>query len=193
MKTNESRLVEPSEAYRRSFVEAIREFQADSYSLNAGGMGKYRGLNIEDLEADFGGYLRDLAEAAEESKLKPGLVPQTTYWLVEGPDFIGRVSLRHRLNDDLMRIGGQIGYEIRPSMRRRGYGTQALRLGLAKARDLGLERILVTCDSVNLPSRKIIERNGGVFEDELAYSDDKPPKHRFWIDVTAARGRDGRR
>jgi len=33
---------------------------------------------------------------------------------------IGRLSLRHRINDDLRRIGGHVGYDLRPSMRRRG-------------------------------------------------------------------------
>ena len=176
------RLVAPHAAYKQSFLEAVREFQADAFPLNSG-MGRYRKLRIEDVEADFAAYLREIEDAARVKGASPDFMPESTYWLVEADAFVGRVSIRHRLNDNLARIGGHIGYEIRPSMRRQGYGTRALELALPKARALGLRRVLVTCDSTNTPSRKIIERNGGVFENELAYSDSKPPKHRFWIEV----------
>ena len=180
--TLEIQLVRPCERYRKSFIEAVKEFQADTDSLNTGSMGRYRDVRIEDLERDFASFLRGLEDASGRN-VKPGLVPETTYWLVETDSFIGRVSIRHRLNEKLMRVGGHIGYEIRPSSRRRGYGTLALRLGLEKARELGMARVLVTCDRTNVPSRKIIEANGGVMENEVMGEDGKPPKQRFWIEI----------
>jgi predicted acetyltransferase len=92
-----------------------------------------------------------------------GFVPYHTFWLVQDETrILGELRLRHRLTEMLAIEGGHIGYNIRPSERRKGYGTLQLRLGLEKARGLRLTRVLVTCDDDNLPSAKIIETNGGV-------------------------------
>jgi predicted acetyltransferase len=50
-----------------------------------------------------------------------------------------------------------------------------LREPLIVARGLGIDRALVTCNVDNVGSRKVIERNGGVLEDERA------GKLRFWM------------
>jgi predicted acetyltransferase len=57
-----------------------------------------------------------------------------------------------------------------------------LRLGLEKARDLGLRRVLVTCDETNIGSKKIIEYNGGVFENAVE-AESPIKKLRYWIDI----------
>lgn len=77
---------------------------------------------------------------------------------------VGRVSIRHELNDWLATYGGHIGYAVIPSMRRRGYGTEILRQGLVVARSLGIDEVLVTCDVGNTASAGVIEACGGVFE-----------------------------
>jgi predicted acetyltransferase len=118
---------------------------------------------------------------ADPAHVVDGFVPQTVFWLVDGGTYVGRLSLRHRINDDLRRIGGHIGYDIRLSLRRRGYGTRALALGLEEARGVGVSRVLITCDKENIGSRRIIERNGGVLEDEITLSDVDGVKLRYWI------------
>jgi predicted acetyltransferase len=80
-------------------------------------------------------------------------------------------------------MGGHIGYEIRPVKRRQGYGTEILRLGLEKARELGLRKVLVTSDEDNIGSRKIIEHNGGIFENAIEIEGDPVQKLRYWIDI----------
>jgi predicted acetyltransferase len=97
---------------------------------------------------------------------------------------MGTLSLRHELNDMLMRIAGHIGYQIRPSQRQRGYGTELLRLGLQKARQLGLTRVLVTCDENNIASQKVIVYNGGQLENSVAVEGSHIPKLRYWIDLS---------
>jgi predicted acetyltransferase len=104
-------------------------------------------------------------------------VPDPELWWVEETEFLGRVGIRHRLTPVLLEVGGHIGYDVRPSARRRGHATEMLRQALRIAHDLGIERALVTCDVDNVGSRTVIERNGGVFEDERA------GKLRFWISV----------
>ncbi|HEX2706374.1 MAG TPA: GNAT family N-acetyltransferase [Candidatus Lustribacter sp.] len=104
-------------------------------------------------------------------------MPSTNRWLVGGSEFLGHLSIRHRLTPVLVELGGHIGYAIRPSARRRGYGTRQLALALPVARGLGLGRLLVTCDEDNIGSARIIERSGGVLEDV------RGDKRRYWIDV----------
>ena len=99
----------------------------------------------------------------------------TELWWVEGDEFLGRVGIRHRLTSALLEMGGHIGYDVRPSARRRGHPTERLRQALGVAHELGIDPALVTCDVDNIGSRAVIERNGGVLEDERA------GKLRFWV------------
>ena len=83
------------------------------------------------------------------------------------PDtYLGRINLRHHLNEGLSEIGGHIGYDVRPTARRRGHATAMLAAALPRAAELGIDQALVTCDAENTASRKVIEANGGVLEDE---------------------------
>jgi predicted acetyltransferase len=113
----------------------------------------------------------------------PGRAPEIILWLVEDITYIGRVNLRRHLTDDLRKLGGNIGYDIRPSLRRRGYGTLICRLALDEARRHGLERALLTCDEDNPASRKIIEANGGVLEGGDVVNRPGILCLRFWIDL----------
>ncbi|MET8836798.1 GNAT family N-acetyltransferase [Micromonospora sp. NPDC004540] len=109
----------------------------------------------------------------------PGRVRCTYRWIVEGDRVLGGIALRHELDDFLLRVGGHIGYGIRPSARRRGLATWALGRMLDEARGLGLDRVLVTCADGNVASARTIERQGGVLEDvrdtELGRA------RRYWI------------
>jgi predicted acetyltransferase len=179
----DARLEQPSVEHKASFIQAVKEFQSEPPPFNAGSMGRYQDVNLDDLEVNFDAFLQGLSDFAAGRNLKPGLVPQSTFWLIDNREFIGRASVRHFLNENLTRVGGHIGYEIRPTRRGRGYGKLILRLALQKASALGIDRTLITCDSANLASRKIIEANGGAFENELPQTDDSPSKLRFWIEL----------
>jgi predicted acetyltransferase len=48
-------------------------------------------------------------------------------------------------------------------------------------RTLGLDRILVTCSVDNLGSSRVIERNGGVFEDVVHDEESNENISRYWI------------
>jgi predicted acetyltransferase len=115
------------------------------------------------------------AQRLEESPRPAGFVPATELWWVDDAAILGRVGIRHRLTPALLEVGGHIGYDVRPSARRRGHATAMLRAALIVARELGIERALLTCNVDNVGSRTVIERNGGVLEDERA------GKLRFWV------------
>jgi predicted acetyltransferase len=169
-------LVTPSTAYKASYIAAVREFQAEGLHME---------LSIARLEADFDRFVADLRRRTDPATLPAGYVPETVLWLVDdvAGEFLGRVSIRHTLNDWLRTLGGHIGYEIRPAQRRRGYGTQILRLALPHAGAMGLTRVLITCDATNTGSRKIIEHNGGQFENAVDQPGDPVKKLRYWIDL----------
>lgn len=54
-------------------------------------------------------------------------------------------------------------------------------LALEKCRELGITRVLITCDKDNVGSAKSIQRNGGVLEDERLL--DGKIVQRYWIDL----------
>jgi len=166
-------LVLPSARYRESFLDALAEYHAEGRYLDLG-------------PGNFNDFLAWLADGADPDRVPPGFVPQTTYWLVEDGTFLGRLSLRHELNDSLRLNGGHISYDIRPAKRRRGYGTSALALGLDEARKIGLARVLITCDDNNIGSRRIIEANGGVLQDRITVPGEEGLKRRYWIELGGA-------
>lgn len=168
------RLVTPHARFRESFLDAMREFRdaGEDDELPA---------SIEVIKADFPGFVdRTLEFAANPLGT---FVPQSKFWITLGDTYVGRLDIRHRLNDNLRLFGGHIGYDIRPSMRRRGFGTRALAIGLAEARKLGIDRVLVTCSEHNIASRKIIEANGGVLEDAIETPFRPELTCRYWIKV----------
>ena len=170
------RLVSPDEEYRDSYLAALREFQAE---------GRYTDKDLAALARDFPAFVSQLRGRSDRAHVAPGRVPETVLWLVDGDTYVGRLSIRHELNEYLSVIGGHIGYDIRPSLRRRGHGTELLRLALPHARAIGLERVLVTCDETNIASRRIIEANGGVLENAVTEPGAPEPTLRFWIALTA--------
>jgi predicted acetyltransferase len=102
--------------------------------------------------------------------------------LVSGQHVIGQSSLRHHLNPSLEREGGHIGYNIRPSERRKGFGTMILSLTLEKAKGIGLTRVFVTCDTDNVASARIIEKNGGRLQGQVISERSGKLINQYWIE-----------
>ncbi len=129
---------------------------------------------------DFDRYLEEL----ELKEPKDGKVPDSVFFLLdeERDRLLGAVNIRHYLNENLLKDGGHIGDGIRPSERRRGYGTELVRLALEECRKLGIDRVLMFCDKDNVASAKTIIKNGGVLDGEFVNSDGEI-EQRYWIDL----------
>ena len=110
---------------------------------------------------DFERYLEQLEMYRSGKNLSADRVRATTFFLLADDKLIGRGDLRHQLNDFLAVMGGHIGYDVRPSERRKGYGSLILQLTLEKARAIGLDKVFLTCDADNIASARIIEKHGG--------------------------------
>lgn len=139
-------------------------------------------LDLEQSRQNIQLYLQNLEDMASGIGLKAGIVPETTFWLVKGRSyFIGLSRLRPRLTPTLKHHGGHIGYAIRPAERRQGYATRLLKLTLDKARESGLQRVLLTCDTDNLASVRVIEKNGGALENQVVSNISGNLISRYWI------------
>jgi predicted acetyltransferase len=127
-------------------------------------------------------YLQRLEDQRRGKSLTEGWVPGTFRVAVVGGRIVGRISIRHELNDYLSAIGGHVGYAVLPSVRRKGLGTEILRQGLVIARSEGVDRVLATCDEDNEGSFRAIERCGGVLESVVPGEAGGTRKRRYWID-----------
>jgi predicted acetyltransferase len=142
---------------------------------------------LRDYRADmaFADYLRLLDDHRTGRGLPPGLAPSTFLFAFEHGRIVGRASIRHALVPPLGDEAGHIGYGVLPAFRHRGVATRILRAAVRVAHDeLGLARVLVTCDDDNAASMRVIEKNGGVFADTWVDASLRRPKRRYWIDAS---------
>lgn len=138
---------------------------------------------IEKDPSNFEEMVQFLKNNEAGVNLREGWVPDSTFWLVnKDRRVIGVVNIRHQLTEFLLKSGGHIGYGIRPSERRKGYATKLLSLSLEKAKQLGIEKVLVVCDETNVGSMKVITNNGGIPDSDFIEEDGNIIK-RFWIEV----------
>ncbi|MBC2855175.1 GNAT family N-acetyltransferase [Cetobacterium sp. 2A] len=170
---SKAQLIKPSVFYKDSFIKGYLEFQKEGMNIEA---------EIEYIDSHFLEFTNALTNFSKKKWYNPWFIPETIYWLVENEKFLGRVSIRHRLNKNYYNFKGHIGYAVIPSQRNKGHGNTILRLALIEAEKLGMTRVLVTCDSNNIFSKKIIENNGGVYENSKE-DIDKTIKLRYWIEI----------
>lgn len=169
--SKELRLVFPCEKYIKSYIEAYEE---DKH---------YR----PDAEMQFGDptdIIQKAIDYREGNNLKPGYVSSTSFWLIDNEEFIGTIDIRHTLTPNLMKLGGNIGYQIRCSKWGQGYGSKQLALALPYAKEvLGLDRVLITCNDDNYGSAAVIENNGGILEDKVQNEGRESLTRRYWITI----------
>ncbi len=169
-------LIKPDIWFKSKFVNMVNDY---NYNNEDTFNSEYFKNNF-----DFEDYIKDINDLSSGIGLPEGYVPSTEWWLINtNADILGTVRLRHRLGEMNYPEGGHIGYDIAPSYRRQGYGKAILQLSLSKAREIGLKRVLITCDFDNIGSKKIIEYNGGILENSIISKVTSKEILRYWIEL----------
>ena len=168
-------LIRPSAEYADQIREYRKEFLDAESSMD--GTGQLR--SIEDpLE-----WIKTCELYNSKETVPEGKVPSTLFLCVRKEDnrLVGMIDLRHELNDYLRTFGGNIGYSIRPSERRKGYANKMLSLLLPYCREMGLDKVMISCRVENEGSRRTILANGGVYEGTSHEPDRNVDLQRYWI------------
>jgi predicted acetyltransferase len=172
-------LVAPTTLLHTAWLEAHDEWGPGAHEDGFG----LRPTDEVDSPTGFAAWVARLADQSDPAKQPEAgadRVGSLYRWIVEDGRVHGGIALRHGLNDYVLQFG-HIGYGIRPSSRRRGLASWALGRMLGEARELGLERVLITCEVDNIASAKTIERHRGILED--IRTTELGAVRRYWIKI----------
>lgn len=168
------KLVMPNE----SMIEEIRAYKQAMLAADSSmdGTGSLRRLDAPE-------WLVQCALTANAETVPEGRVQATQFVCVREGDgrIVGMIDVRHRFNDYLRNYGGNIGYSVRPDERRKGYAGRMLAQALIYCRELGLERVMISCLTGNEGSRRTILKNGGVYDSTVHEPHENVDLERYWI------------
>ncbi len=163
----------------------LEKLNHDNYSLLVEMMDEWTNAGEKIIpwairKTDYHNY-ETYIESLEVTSDNTNFVPDSTYFCIDTDRniFVGAVNIRHYLNESLLLNGGHIGDGIRPSERRKGYGTKMIALALEKCKELKINNVLMVCDKDNIGSAKTIMNNGGILESEIVV--DGVLEQRYWI------------
>lgn len=168
-------LVNPTRTLHKSFLAFVNDVKETGYESYP---------HYQTAEIDFDSFLSELENASMGVDLPNDWAPCSSFWLVKDKqEVIGVIRIRHHVNSPELQAAGHIGYEIKSTHRKQGYGRQLLSLGLIEASHLGLKDVLITCAEDNLGSIKLIEQAGGQFVQQLEDPDDGYPVRQYHLQI----------
>ena len=171
-------LVKPDLIYYDKYNEMMKEWCDSNTQIAPWFLDKP--FNTIEEFADFIQML-DQTELGNQDKR---FCSATSYFVIDENDkLIGAASLRHYLTVEGFNTWGHIGYGVRPSQRRKGYGTKILKLTLEEAKKKKIYKVLMGAHKSNKGSCKVIENCNGILENEVNDPDNiNETINRYWID-----------
>lgn len=168
-------LVRPTEQYKNQIKLMMDEWLSSGEQIIPQSISHYRFDNLNTFISSF--------QSEIDGPLKEGFVRATTYFAYEVSSdiMIGAVNIRHSLNSYLLRNGGHIGGGVRPSERKKGYATEISKLALIKCKELGINRVMMSCKKDNIGSANTIIKIGGILEREFV-NDMGITEQIFWVE-----------
>jgi predicted acetyltransferase len=171
---NELIIIRPSSEFKEAIWEYRQEYFDFGETQINGSCGIGRANNFDEW--------LELVLSIEKDKLRNNVHASTFFSLRKTDNkIIGSIQLRHSLTPELEKHGGHIGYGIRPSERRKGYGKQQLLLALDEAYHLKIPKVMIICDKDNVPSMKTAISCGGILTCENIY--EGKAQQIYWMDL----------
>jgi predicted acetyltransferase len=166
-------LAEPNMSFEKEYLDMMSEWENDGGILNP--------AILKNKEDTYEKWLELVSKSKKNEN--EDIASQSLFFFIRNYDrkILGAISIRHELNETLLKTDGHISYGIRPSEREKGYATKMLSIAFKKAYEMGIEKVLITCDKDNIASEKVITKNGGILEDEITEENGNKVK-RFWIE-----------
>ena len=172
------KFIEPTREYEQQICACRKEFLEHGDSMD--------GTGTLIHMADPKQWIEYCQLCKDPNTVPEGLVPATQYIFVRESDnkIVGMLQIRHYFNAFLEQYGGHIGYSVASGERRKGYASQMLQLSLSKCKELGIQRVLITCIDDNEASRRTILKNGGEYESTVFEPNAGINLQRYWIDLS---------
>jgi len=151
------KFVFPCQAYEQKAIDYIQEFHEYASQING-----TSGLQVFlAMDKTYSDWLSKVMNDIDIANITEDRVPQFCYFYVREDDdrITGMITIRPVLPGN---GSGHIGYSIRPTERRKGYGAAMLCDALVVCPLIGLKEIIITCDISNVASAGVAVKCGGV-------------------------------
>lgn len=172
------KLINPTIEYKDQALEYVQEFEDNNSNIyGISWLKKY----LDNYEL----WLQILKNNESKETVELWRVPAKQFILIRELDnkLIWFIQARLELNENLLQHWWHIWYSIRPSERRKNYATAQLFSLLDLYDDLWIEKVLLTCDKINIWSAKTIQKCWWTLENEIIDPEDWELLQRYRIDV----------
>ena len=95
------KLIKPDKKYADSYYRAVEGYKENNIRL------------YEFFDMPFEKIAKYTDDMEKGQNLPNGWVPATCLWFVDEQEFLGEISIRHELTENLEKLGGHVGYGVR--------------------------------------------------------------------------------